>query len=51
MEEGHLVILTVKLPKPLLKRINTLVKNGRYASRSEFIRAAIRAQLDREAQR
>jgi len=49
MEEGYLVILTVKIPKPLVKCINTHVKTGRYANRSEFIRAAIRAQLDREA--
>jgi len=37
--------ITVSLPKKVLEKLDELVKEGRYLSRSEAIREAIRAFL------
>jgi Arc/MetJ-type ribon-helix-helix transcriptional regulator len=41
-------IVTVKLPESYLEIIDRLVDLGRYASRGEFIRTAIRKLIDEE---
>ncbi|MEM1644342.1 MAG: ribbon-helix-helix domain-containing protein [Ignisphaera sp.] len=41
-------IITVKMPESYIEAIDELVRLGRYASRSEVIRAAIRELLKRE---
>ena len=41
-------LITVKMPELYLDGIDELVKRGRYASRSEAIRIAVRELLRRE---
>lgn len=41
-------IITVKMPESYIEAIDELVRLGRYTSRSEVIRAAIRELLKRE---
>jgi len=41
-------LVTVKMPEMYVKGIDELVKAGRYSSRSEAIRIAIREMLKRE---
>jgi len=41
-------IITVKIPESYLEGLEELVNTGRYSSRSEAIRAAIRELLRRE---
>ncbi len=41
-------IVTVKMPESYLEAIDELVKMGRYSSRSEVIRTAIRELLKKE---
>ena len=41
-------LVTVKMPEIYVEGIDELVKNGRYSSRSEVIRTAIRDLLMRE---
>jgi Arc/MetJ-type ribon-helix-helix transcriptional regulator len=41
-------IVTVKLPESYLEIIDRLVDLGRYASRGEFIRTAVRKLIDEE---
>jgi putative addiction module CopG family antidote len=41
-------IVTVKLPEAYIEAIDELVRMGRYSSRSEVIRTAIRELLKRE---
>ncbi len=41
-------IITVKIPETYLEGLEELVNTGRYTSRSEAIRAAIRELLKRE---
>jgi antitoxin ParD1/3/4 len=41
-------IVTVKMPESYIEAIDELVRIGRYASRSEVIRAAIRELLKKE---
>ncbi len=41
-------MVTVKIPELYLEGIDELVKHGRYSSRSEVIRTAIRDLLRRE---
>ena len=43
-----LKLITLKLPEEMIEAIDELVKIGRYTSRSEFIRAAIREKLEKE---
>jgi len=43
-----LVPVAVKLSSNLLMAIDDIVATGRYASRSEFVRAAVRLLLNRE---
>jgi len=42
-------LVTVKMPDIYVEAIDILVKMGRYASRSEAIRVAVRELLSREA--
>ncbi|MEL9929677.1 MAG: ribbon-helix-helix domain-containing protein [Sulfolobales archaeon] len=44
-------IVTVKIPRSYIDDIDKLVKKGYYASRSEFIRTALRILLDKEFNR
>jgi Arc/MetJ-type ribon-helix-helix transcriptional regulator len=44
--KGSMVLLSVHLPKQLLEEIDELVRQGRYPSRAELIRAAVRDMLD-----
>jgi putative addiction module CopG family antidote len=48
---ARLKLISLKLPEEMIETINELVKIGRYTSRSEFIRAAVREKLEREARR
>ncbi len=41
-------VVTVKVPEAYVEAIDELVKRGRFTSRSEAIRAAIRELLRRE---
>jgi len=41
-------VVTVKLPEGYLEIIDGLVDLGRYASRGEFIRTAVRKLIDEE---
>lgn len=41
-------IITVKMPESYVEAIDELVRLGRYTSRSEVIRAAIRELIKRE---
>jgi len=41
-------IVTVKLPEELLEMLDELVRSGKYSSRNEAIRAAIRLLLQHE---
>ncbi|MFZ8794217.1 MAG: ribbon-helix-helix domain-containing protein [Acidilobaceae archaeon] len=41
-------LVTVKMPEMYVKGVDELVKAGRYSSRSEAIRTAIREMLKRE---
>ena len=41
-------VITVKVPEAYVEAIDELVKMGRYTSRSEVIRTAIRELLRRE---
>jgi len=47
-EKIELVPVAVKLPHELVVAIENAVASGRYANRSEFIRAALRLLLDKE---
>jgi len=44
--KGSMVIITVHLPKEILREIDELVSKGKYPSRAELIRAAVRDMLD-----
>ena len=48
MGKPRLKIITVKLPKYFIEDIDRLVKEGKYTSRSEVIRMAIRDLLKKE---
>ncbi len=41
-------IVTVKMPESYIEAIDELVRMGRYSSRSEVIRAAVRELLKKE---
>jgi len=41
-------IVSVKIPVVYLDMIDDLIRNGKYVSRSEFIRTAIRKLLEKE---
>lgn len=41
-------IVTVKMPETYIEAIDELIRMGRYSSRSEVIRSAIRELLKRE---
>jgi len=43
----ELKLVSIKIPAGMLEQINNLVKAGRYVSKSEFIRNAIRNELKR----
>jgi Arc/MetJ-type ribon-helix-helix transcriptional regulator len=47
----RLKMVTLKLPEEMVKAIDELIRAGRYATRSEFIRAAIREKLEEELRR
>jgi Arc/MetJ-type ribon-helix-helix transcriptional regulator len=44
--KGSMVIITIHLPKEVVREIDELVLKGRYPSRAEVIRVAIRDMLD-----
>ena len=44
-------ILATKVPHELLTEIDAAIQQGRYLTYSEFLRAAIREKLSREAER
>ncbi len=44
----RLRIVTVKMPESYIEAIDELVRMGRYSSRSEVIRAAVRELLKKE---
>jgi len=44
--KGSMVIITIHLPKEVIREIEELVRQGRYPSRAELIRAAVRDMLD-----
>ena len=44
--KGSMVIISIHLPKEILKDIDELVRQGRYPSRAEVIRTAVRDMLD-----
>ena len=44
--KGSMVIITVHLPKEILREIDELVSKDKYPSRAELIRAAVRDMLD-----
>jgi len=46
--ERKMILITVKLPVIYVEGIDELVKQGRYSSRSELIRTAIRDLLKKE---
>ncbi len=41
-------LITVKMPEPYVEGLDELVRTGRYSSRSEVIRIAVRELLKRE---
>ena len=43
-------LITLLIPDPLLKRLDALVKDGKFPSRSEAIRMAIKDLLKGEGQ-
>ena len=45
-----MVLITFHIPEPLLKALDKLVEEGRFPSRSEAIRYAIRELLAKELQ-
>jgi len=45
---SRLIIVTVKMPETYLEAIDELLKRGRYMSRSEVIRAAVRKLIEEE---
>ena len=47
--ERRMRMVTVKLPVLYLELMDKLVKSGRYSSRSEIIRTALRDLLKKEA--
>jgi len=44
--KGSMVLISIHLPKEIVKEIDELVNKGRYPSRSEVIRVAVRDMLD-----
>ena len=44
--KGSMVIITIHLPKEVIREIDELVLKGRYPSRAEVIRVAVRDMLD-----
>jgi len=46
-EYGRMKILTVKVPVKIIEIIDRLVEAGLYGSRSEFVREALRALVNR----
>jgi len=44
--KGSMVTITIHLPKEILNEIEELVRRGRYPSRAEVIRVAVRDMLD-----
>jgi len=48
---GGLIPVAVKLTVDLVSAIDGVVATGRYANRTEFIRAAVRLLLDKEGKR
>jgi Arc/MetJ-type ribon-helix-helix transcriptional regulator len=51
MARQKLKLITIKLPEEVIEAIDMAVKMLGYASRSEFIRAAVREKLERELER
>ena len=45
---SRLVIVSVKMPETYLEAIDKLVELGRYTSRSDAIRAAVRELIEKE---
>ena len=45
-QKGSMVIITIHLPKEVVREIDELVLKGRYPSRAELIRIAVRDMLD-----
>lgn len=43
---GSMVIISIHIPKEVLRDIDELVRQGRYPSRAELIRVAVRDMLD-----
>ncbi len=48
MWRGSLKLVTVKMPETYVEGLDELVRMGRYSSRSEAIRIAVRELLKRE---
>ena len=44
--KGSMVLISIHLPKEIVKELDELVNRGRYPSRSEVIRVAVRDMLD-----
>jgi Arc/MetJ-type ribon-helix-helix transcriptional regulator len=44
--KGSMVIITIHLPKEVIREIDELVARGKYPSRAELIRVAVRDMLD-----
>ena len=45
---NKLIITTVKLPETYIEAMDSLIRMGRYHTRSELIRAAVRQLLTKE---
>jgi len=45
MAGKNLVVISLKIPRDLLEDVDKVVKSGRYRSRSDLIRRAIRREL------
>jgi len=43
-----MVPIQIRITKKVLKEIEGIIKLGRYSSRSEFVREALRSHLDKE---
>lgn len=41
-------ILNISLSKELLREVDSMVKKGKYSSKSEFVRDLIRAKMEEE---